>query len=44
MDGVFELKVVAAQDNGGAAETRSGLMKIGDFACFCHFLDSMTGG
>jgi hypothetical protein len=44
MDGVFELKAVPAQDGGEAAEIRSGLMKIGDFACFCHFLDSMTAG
>jgi hypothetical protein len=37
MDGVFELK------DGGGAE-KSGVMKVGDFACFCRFLESMTPG
>ena len=37
MDGVFELKV------GGSAE-KTGAMKVGDFACFCHFLQTMTPG
>lgn len=41
MDGVFELKEVAGA-GGGAASVKSGLMKIGDFACFCHFLESMA--
>ena len=44
MDGFFELKSEAAGDNGGGAETKSGLMKIGDFASFCDFLESMTAG
>jgi SIR2-like domain len=38
MDDVFELKAATA---GGDAVTKSGRMKIGDFACFCHFLESM---
>jgi hypothetical protein len=42
MDGVFELKDVA-DAGSGAASAKSGLMKIGDFACFCHFLESMAG-
>jgi hypothetical protein len=42
MDGVFELKDGAAADGGGAAVAKSGLVKVGDFACFCHFLESMT--
>lgn len=37
MEGVFELK------DGGGAE-KSGVMKVGDFACFCRFLESMTPG
>ncbi|MDE2465786.1 MAG: SIR2 family protein [Alphaproteobacteria bacterium] len=37
MHGVFQLK------NGGAAENL-GVMKVGDFACFCSFLESMTPG
>lgn len=37
MDGVFELK-----DGGGAEKT--GVMKVGDFACFCRFLELMTPG
>jgi len=41
MDGVFELKEVAGA-GGEAANTKSGLMKIGDFTCFCHFLESMA--
>jgi hypothetical protein len=41
MDGVFELQETAAA--GGAPETsRTGLMKIGDFARFCQFLESMA--
>ncbi len=39
MDGVFELQDVAA---GGGAGAKSGRMKIGNFICLCHFLDSMT--
>ncbi|HTV56918.1 MAG TPA: SIR2 family protein, partial [Terriglobia bacterium] len=41
MDGVFELKEVGGA-GGGAANAKSSLMKIGDFACFCHFLESMS--
>jgi hypothetical protein len=41
MDGVFELQEIAAA--GGALETsKSGVMKIGDFARFCQFLESMA--
>lgn len=38
MDGVFELKDVAAA--GGTSKV--GRMRIGDFASFCQFLESMT--
>ena len=41
MDGVFELQEVAGA-GAGAPSAKSGLMKIGDFACFCQFLASMT--
>jgi hypothetical protein len=41
MDGVFELKD-EADAGGGAAKLKTGLMKIGDFANFCHFLESMA--
>ncbi|RKE65777.1 SIR2 family protein [Pseudorhodoplanes sinuspersici] len=41
MDGVFELKE-APTTVGETAKPRSGLMKIGDFACFCHFLEAMA--
>lgn len=41
MDGVFELKDVAGVA-AGASATKLGQMKIGDFACFCHFLESMA--
>lgn len=37
MDGVFEVQV-------GEGAGKSGAMKVGDFACFCHFLESMTPG
>lgn len=40
MDGVFELKETTGA--AGAAKVKSGLMKVGDFACFCHFLESMA--
>jgi hypothetical protein len=40
MDGVFETK--EADASGGAAKAKLGLMKIGDFSCFCHFLESMA--
>jgi hypothetical protein len=41
MDGVFELQETAAAD--GTPETsKAGLMKIGDFARFCQFLESMA--
>jgi hypothetical protein len=42
MDGVFEIKTTAGP--AAAAETKSGRMKIGDFACLCDFLESMTAG
>lgn len=38
MGGVFELKTEAA----GGEKPKSGEMKIGDFACFSHFLESMA--
>jgi hypothetical protein len=41
MDDVFELEEVGGP-GGGVANTKSGLMKIGDFACLCHFLESMS--
>jgi hypothetical protein len=41
MDGVFELNGVAGA-GAGAASAKSGLMKIGDFACLSHFLESMA--
>jgi hypothetical protein len=42
MDGVFELQETPAA--AGVPETsKTGLMKIGDFARFCNFLDSMAG-
>lgn len=37
MDRVFELK-------GAEGTEKSGMMKVGDFGCFCHFLESMTPG
>jgi hypothetical protein len=41
MDGAFELKEVAG--SGGKVENaKAGLMKIGDFGCFCNFLESMA--
>lgn len=39
MDGVFELKETAAPAGG---TTKAGRMKIGNFASFCQFLESMT--
>jgi hypothetical protein len=41
MDPVFELKEEAP---AGEEPVKSGRMKIGDFACFCDFLESMTTG
>jgi len=41
MDGVFQLKA-ATEGSPGHAEAKSGMMKIGDFASFCAFLESMT--
>jgi hypothetical protein len=41
MDGVFELQE-AEDAGGGVAIPKTGLMKIGDFACFCRFLESMA--
>ena len=41
MVGVFELKEVAAS-GGGVENAKAGLMKIGDFDCFCNFLKSMA--
>lgn len=40
LDGVFELK----EETAGGEPTKSGRMKIGDFGCFCDFLESMTSG
>ncbi|HEV2630511.1 MAG TPA: SIR2 family protein [Pseudolabrys sp.] len=43
MDGVFELKSEAVAAGGDASKVpKSGVMKIGDFACFCRFLESMA--
>jgi len=43
MDGVFELKAEAVAAGADAAKApKSGVMKIGDFACFCRFLESMA--
>ena len=42
MDGVFELRANASADNGENADAKTGVMKIGDFASFCDFLQSMT--
>ena len=45
MEDVFELKAAAfadAEQTAGHAEAKSGSMKIGDFASFCSFLQSMT--
>lgn len=41
MDAVFELKEEAP---GDGEPVKSGMMKIGDFARFCDFLESMTSG
>jgi hypothetical protein len=41
MAGVFELK---EETPAGGEPTKAGRMKIGDFACFCDFLQSMTAG
>jgi hypothetical protein len=41
MNAVFEVKEEPSA--GGGAE-KSGRMKIGDFACFCDFIESMTVG
>lgn len=43
MQPVFELKEDKAATGGGEA-VKSGRMKIGDFACFCDFLEAMTAG
>ena len=42
MDGVFELKTEVVSGEAAASNDPSGLMKIGDFACFCRFLESMA--
>lgn len=41
MADVFELKEATP---AGGEPTKTGRMKIGDFACFCDFLQSMTAG
>jgi hypothetical protein len=41
MADVFELKEATP---AGGEPTKTGRMKIGDFACFCDFLQSMTVG
>ena len=43
MQPVFELKEDKPAAGGGEA-IKSGRMKIGDFACFCDFLEAMTAG
>jgi len=43
MQPVFELKEDKPAGAGGEA-VKSGRMKIGDFACFCDFLEAMTAG
>ena len=42
MDGVFDLKAHASAQTGENADAKMGVMKIGDFASFCDFLESMT--
>jgi hypothetical protein len=42
MDGVFELKPAVPAIGAEPAKEKSGVMKIGDFACFCRFLESMA--
>jgi hypothetical protein len=43
MDGVFALKTEPVPAAGDATKAaKSGLMKIGDFAIFCRFLESMA--
>ena len=43
MDGVFELKAEPVAAGGDASKAaKIGSMKIGDFACFCRFLESMA--
>ena len=39
----FEL-VDSGDPDGGAEKSKLGRMKVGDFAAFCDFLDSMTAG
>jgi hypothetical protein len=41
MEGVFELKEVEGE-SPDAAKVKSGLVKVGDFACFSSFLESMA--
>lgn len=41
MDDVFVLKEEA---QAGGENVKTGYMKIGDFTCFCDFLESMTAG
>jgi hypothetical protein len=42
MDGVFELKSPATASGTDPVNEKMGLMKIGDFGCFCRFLESMA--
>lgn len=42
MQAVFELK--EDMPAGGGEAVKAGRMKIGDFACFCDFLEAMTAG
>lgn len=47
MEGIFELKSLQPTDSGGNIDhpqAKSGLLNIGDFSCFCDFLESMTAG
>lgn len=41
MGGVFELNDVPAPGGGGTL-VKAARVKIGDFVCFCHFLESMA--
>jgi len=42
MDGVFEHESKGSVTGADAGKEKIGSMKIGDFACFCHFLESMA--
>jgi len=42
MEGVFELQSGGAAAVSDPVKEKIGLMKVGDFACFCRFLESMA--